>query len=77
MRLRVDMSREDVTESIIPPHFTNIQHGFKLARQFLSAQDTPNRQIILITDGLPCALRRRHALHALPARPDDGRGHDA
>jgi uncharacterized protein with von Willebrand factor type A (vWA) domain len=55
VRLRVDMSREDVTESIIPPHFTNIQHGFKLARQFLSAQDTPNRQIILITDGLPTA----------------------
>lgn len=55
VRLRVDMSREDVTESIIPPHFTNIQHSFKLARQFLSAQDTPNRQIILITDGLPTA----------------------
>ncbi len=55
VRLRVDMSREDVTESIIPPHFTNIQHGFKLARQFLGAQDTPNRQIILITDGLPTA----------------------
>lgn len=55
VRLRVDMSREDVTESIIPPHFTNIQHSFRLARQFLSAQDTPNRQIILITDGLPTA----------------------
>lgn len=55
VRLRVDMSREDVTESIIPPHFTNIQHSFKLARQFLGAQDTPNRQIILITDGLPTA----------------------
>jgi uncharacterized protein with von Willebrand factor type A (vWA) domain len=55
VRLRVDMSREDVTESVIPPHFTNIQHGFKLARQFLTAQDTPNRQIILITDGLPTA----------------------
>src|SRR5207253_2115528 len=26
-----------------------------LARKFLSAQDTPNRQIILITDGLPTA----------------------
>ena len=39
----------------IPPHFTNIQHGLQLARQFLAAQDTPNRQIILITDGLPTA----------------------
>ena len=55
VRLRVDMSREDVTESMIPPHFTNIQHSFRLARQFLGAQDTPNRQIILITDGLPTA----------------------
>ena len=27
----------------------------QLARQFLAAQDTPNRQIILITDGLPTA----------------------
>lgn len=55
VRLRVDLSREDVAESLIPPHFTNIQHAFRLARQFLSAQDTPNRQIILITDGLPTA----------------------
>ena len=27
----------------------------QLARQFLATQDTPNRQIILITDGLPTA----------------------
>jgi len=55
VRLRVDMSREDVTEMHIPPHFTNIQHGLQMARQFLSVQDTPNRQVILITDGLPTA----------------------
>jgi len=53
--LKADMSREDMIESLIPPHFTNIQHAFTLARQFLGAQDTPNRQIILITDGLPTA----------------------
>lgn len=53
VRFRVDMSREDVTETRIPPHFTNIQHSLQLARQLLSAQDTPNRQVILITDGLP------------------------
>ena len=53
VRLRVDMSREDVSELRIPPHFTNIQHSLQLARQLLSAQDTPNRQVILITDGLP------------------------
>jgi uncharacterized protein with von Willebrand factor type A (vWA) domain len=55
VRLRADMSRDDISEMHIPPHFTNIQHGLQLARQFLSAQDTPNRQVILITDGLPTA----------------------
>jgi len=55
VRLRADMSREDVSEYYIPPHFTNIQHALQMARQFLSTQDTPNRQIILITDGLPTA----------------------
>ena len=55
VRLRADMSRDDVTEIHIPPHFTNIQHGLQLARQMLSIQDTPNRQVILITDGLPTA----------------------
>jgi uncharacterized protein with von Willebrand factor type A (vWA) domain len=55
VRLRADMSREDISEYYIPPHFTNIQHALQLGRQFLSLQDTPNRQIILITDGLPTA----------------------
>ncbi|MFG0274332.1 MAG: hypothetical protein ACF8QF_04675 [Phycisphaerales bacterium] len=55
VRLKVDMSREDVPEGMLPPHFTNIQHGMRLARQVLAAQDTPNRQIVLITDGLPTA----------------------
>ena len=55
VRFRVDMSRDDISEYQIPPHFTNIQHGLLLARRFLTAQDTPNRQIILITDGLPTA----------------------
>ncbi len=55
VRFKVDMSREDVSEYMIPPHFTNIQHSLQMARQLLSTQDTPNRQIILITDGLPTA----------------------
>ena len=36
-------------------HFTNIQHSLRLARQLLANQDTPNKQVILITDGLPTA----------------------
>jgi len=55
VRRWADMSREDVSEYYIPPHFTNIQHALQLGRQFLATQDTPNRQIILITDGLPTA----------------------
>jgi uncharacterized protein with von Willebrand factor type A (vWA) domain len=55
VRLRADMSRDDVSEFQIPPHFTNIQHGLALARRLLATQDTLNRQIVLITDGLPTA----------------------
>lgn len=55
VRLKADMSRPEITESMIPPHFTNIQHGLRLARQMLGVQDTPNRQVVLITDGLPTA----------------------
>ena len=55
VRLKADMSRTDLSEYQIPPHFTNIQRGLQLARQFLTVQDTPNRQVILITDGLPTA----------------------
>jgi uncharacterized protein with von Willebrand factor type A (vWA) domain len=55
VRLRADMSRDDVSEFQIPPHFTNIQQGLALARRMLATQNTPNRQIVLITDGLPTA----------------------
>src|SRR5205823_3096976 len=36
-------------------HFTNIQHALSMSRKFLALQPTPNRQVILITDGLPTA----------------------
>jgi uncharacterized protein with von Willebrand factor type A (vWA) domain len=52
---KVDMSDPRISELDVPPHFTNIQHGLQLARKFLAAQDTPNRQVTLITDGLPTA----------------------
>jgi uncharacterized protein with von Willebrand factor type A (vWA) domain len=55
VRLRADMSQPEISEQQIPPHFTNIQHGLQLARRLLATQDTPNRQVILITDGLPTA----------------------
>jgi len=55
VRLKADMSDPDLSEAHIHPHFTNIQRSLSLARQMLQVQDTPNRQIFLITDGLPTA----------------------
>ncbi len=55
VRLKADMSDERIGERDIPPHFTNIQRSLGIARQMLQVQDTPNRSIILITDGLPTA----------------------
>ncbi len=75
VRLRADMSRDDVTEIHIPPHFTNIQHGLQLARQMLSIQDTPNRQVILITDGLPTAHFEGSLLYML--YPPDAKTEEA
>lgn len=70
VRLRADMSRQDISEEHIPPHFTNIQHALQLARQFLTTQDTPNRQIILITDGLPTAhFEGQHLYLLYPSDP--------
>jgi uncharacterized protein with von Willebrand factor type A (vWA) domain len=53
VRFRIDMADERISEHQIPPHFTNIQHSLQMARRLLANQDTPNRQVILITDGLP------------------------
>lgn len=75
VRYRVDMSNPDVSELHIPPHFTNIQHALQQARQFLATQDTPNRQIILITDGLPTAHFEGSELYML--YPPDPRTEEA
>jgi uncharacterized protein with von Willebrand factor type A (vWA) domain len=75
VRLKADMSDPDITEMQIPPHFTNIQHGLQLARRFLAAQDTPNRQVMLITDGLPTAHFEGETLYLL--YPPDARTEDA
>ena len=70
VRLRADMGDPNVSELQIPPHFTNIQHGLQLARQMLATQDTPNRQVILITDGLPTAhFEGRHLYLLYPPDP--------
>jgi uncharacterized protein with von Willebrand factor type A (vWA) domain len=55
VRLKADMADPATTPSRLPQHFTNIQHALRLSRQVLGAQATPNRQVLLITDGLPTA----------------------
>ncbi len=65
VQLRADMSRDDISEHQVPPHFTNIQHALSLARRQLSVQDSPNRQIVLITDGLPTAHFEGEQLYLL------------
>jgi uncharacterized protein with von Willebrand factor type A (vWA) domain len=75
VRLKADMSDPEVSELMLPQHFTNIQHGLQLARKFLSVQDTPNRQIVLITDGLPTAHFEGSLLYML--YPPDPRTEEA
>jgi uncharacterized protein with von Willebrand factor type A (vWA) domain len=75
VRYWVDMSKDDVSEALIPPHFTNIQHGLSLARRLLGVQDTPNRQVILITDGLPTAHFEGEKLYLL--YPPDAKTEEA
>jgi len=65
LHLKADMSNPDISEFQVPPHFTNIQHALHLARRFLGTQDTPNRQIVLITDGLPTAHFDGQILHMI------------
>lgn len=75
VRLKVDMSQPDVNELLVPQHFTNIQHGLQTARRLLALQDTPNRQIALITDGLPTAHFEGSTLYML--YPPDPRTEEA
>ena len=75
VRLKADMSDPKISEMQIPPHFTNIQHGLSQARKFLATQDTPNRQVMLITDGLPTAHFEGEMLYLL--YPPDSRTEEA
>ncbi|MCY3009199.1 MAG: VWA domain-containing protein [Planctomycetota bacterium] len=65
VRLKADMSDPRVSESEVPPHFTNIQHSLRIARQNLATIDTANKQIVLITDGLPTAHFEGEMLYLL------------
>ncbi len=65
VRLKADMSKPEASEYAIPHHFTNIQHALQTARRYLTNQSTPNRQVMLITDGLPTAHFEGSTLYML------------
>lgn len=75
VRLKADLSDPEISELQLPPHFTNIQHAMQLGRQFLANQNTPNRQLVLITDGLPTAHFEGSVLYLL--YPPDPRTEEA
>ncbi|QDU38149.1 hypothetical protein Mal4_24720 [Maioricimonas rarisocia] len=52
VHLRISL---DHPPKFVPEHFTNIHAGLQFARRLLARQSTPNRQIIVITDGEPTA----------------------
>jgi uncharacterized protein with von Willebrand factor type A (vWA) domain len=72
--LRWDLSDPNISAAMLPPHFTNIQHALQLSRRMLATQDTPNKQVILITDGLPTAHFDGHILWQIypPSAPTEG-----
>lgn len=56
IRMKIDFSKRQYdNKKGIPEYFTNLQRGLSLSRKILSSKQTKNKQIILITDGVPTA----------------------
>jgi len=71
IRLRFDMARPGMRDKV-PEYFTNLQRGLELARNLLGSGETRNKQIILITDGVPTAHIENGKLHInYPPSPAD------
>lgn len=51
VRVRVPLDQADITH----PHFTNLHHGLRVARQILKKRGSVNKQLFIITDGEPTA----------------------
>ncbi|GIX43150.1 MAG: hypothetical protein KatS3mg129_2883 [Leptospiraceae bacterium] len=73
IRLRFDLSkRKPLDYRGIPEYFTNLQRGLALSRKLLGSKQTKNKQIILITDGVPTAHIEGSVLHInYPPSPAD------
>jgi len=51
VRVRVPLEQAGMTH----PHFTNLHHGLRMARQRLARHGAANKQLFIITDGQPTA----------------------
>ncbi len=73
IRLRLDLAkRSEGSEEFLPLYFTNLQRGLKLSRTLLGSGELRNKQIILITDGVPTAHFEESVLHInYPPSPAD------
>lgn len=73
IRLRYDLSKQSPgSMERIPRYFTNLQKGLQLSRTLLGSGETRNKQIILITDGVPTAHHEGQHLHVnYPPSPAD------
>jgi uncharacterized protein with von Willebrand factor type A (vWA) domain len=77
IRLRFDMAARMLDQKKdpyqgIPLYFTNLQRGLALCRQLMGGKETKNKQIILITDGVPTAHFEENRLHInYPPSPAD------
>ena len=73
IRLRFDFSKRRHGDFRgIPEYFTNLQKGLALSRRLLGSKQTKNKQIILITDGVPTAHFEGNVLHInYPPSPAD------
>lgn len=55
VRLRAPLADAQANPDLVPPHFTNLQLGLRMARQILQRRGAMNKQIFIITDGQPTA----------------------
>ena len=73
IRLRLDLAnRSEGGEALLPLYFTNLQRGLRLSHSLLGSGEVQNKQIILITDGVPTAHFENSVLHInYPPSPAD------
>lgn len=55
VRIRAPLAEAQANPDMIPPHFTNLHMGLRLARQILQRRGATNKQVFIITDGQPTA----------------------